>query len=301
MAPRGGREGAPRADGAHLPERALGRLRLRRGPRDPRGEPGGRAARNATPAPALEARPGRGRAAAHIRPLETPAELRAFVAASRAQYGKRFGNGRAHRQAQAGHVADLLQLDAGLRLGEAAGLRWRDVVWGERDDATRALIIRETIARGRHEGPPKSGRERAVALSRRLRSLLREFYIARGRPDLGERVLPGFHQHNYQTRHFEPVCTAAKLPRHTPKDLRDTFASQLLTAGVQLGYISVQLGHADVATTARHYARWTGDGAYCRPLAVEPGEVPADLLARRELEGAAEGSPHFSPHPVAGA
>jgi integrase len=169
-------------------------------------------------------------------------------------------------------------------------------VWAEGDDTKRALVIRETIARGRHEGPPKSGRERTVALSRRLRGLLREFSIARGRPSLGERVLPGFHAGNYQRRHFEPVCTAAGLPRHTPKDLRDTFASQLLTAGVQLGYISTQLGHADVATTARHYARWTVDGSYRRALAVEPGEVPADLIARMELEGAAEGSPQFSPH-----
>ncbi len=65
------------------------------------------------------------------------------------------------------------------------------------------------------------------------------------------------------------------------KDLRDTFASQLLTAGVQLGYVSAQLGHADVAVTARHYARWIeGEDGYREPLHLEPGELPADLLAR---------------------
>ena len=42
--------------------------------------------------------------------------------------------------------------------------------------------------------------------------------------------------------------------RRAMKDLRDTFASQLLTAGVQLGYVSAQLGHADVGVTT--YARW---------------------------------------------
>ena len=71
----------------------------------------------------------------------------------------------------------------------------------------------------------------------------------------------------------------ANGPR-SPKDLRDTFASQLLTVGVQLGYISTQIGHADVAVTARHYARWAGGDAYRSTLAVEAGEVPADLLAR---------------------
>jgi integrase len=36
------------------------------------------------------------------------------------------------------------------------------------------------------------------------------------------------------------------------KDLRDTYASQLLTAGIQLGYVSAQLSHANVAITAQH-------------------------------------------------
>jgi integrase len=57
-------------------------------------------------------------------------------------------------------------------------------------------------------------------------------------------------------------------------------ASQLLTAGVQLGYVSRQLGHSDVSVTARHYARWAGGDAYRRPLEVREDEVPADLLSR---------------------
>ena len=65
-----------------------------------------------------------------------------------------------------------------------------------------------------------------------------------------------------------------------PKDLRDSYASYLLTCGVQLGYVSRQLGHSNVATTANHYARWAGDDSYRAPLALEPGDVPADLLAR---------------------
>ena len=48
----------------------------------------------------------------------------------------------------------------------------------------------------------------------------------------------------------------------------------------QGGYVSQQLGHSDVATTARHYARWCGGNEYWEPLVLEEGEVPADLLAR---------------------
>jgi hypothetical protein len=64
------------------------------------------------------------------------------------------------------------------------------------------------------------------------------------------------------------------------KELRDTFASQLLTAGIQLGYVSHQLGHADVATTSRHYAKWCGGAEYREAITPEDGELPADLLAR---------------------
>ncbi|MBW2270656.1 MAG: hypothetical protein JRH16_18990 [Deltaproteobacteria bacterium] len=44
--------------------------------------------------------------------------------------------------------------------------------------------------------------------------------------------------------------------------------------------MSAQLGHADVAVTARHYARWIEGDGYRDPMRLEPGEVPADLLAR---------------------
>jgi hypothetical protein len=69
--------------------------------------------------------------------------------------------------------------------------------------------------------------------------------------------------------------------------------SPTITAGVQLGYVSPQLGHADVSVTARHYARWAGGDAYRQPLEVSEDEVPADLLARL-----AEKSPQ-SPHTAA--
>jgi len=242
----------------------------------------------------------RGRAAAEEvreaqRPLETPEELRAFVTASRAACDGRFENGRRKRQRWHGHLADILQLDGGLRLGEVAGLRWRDIEWGTGpSDPERALLIREAIARGKHEGKPKSGRQRRVALSKRLRGLLREFYVESGRPGASERVLPSFRSRNYQDRHFARVCTAAKLEGHSPKDLRDTFASQLLTAGIQLGYISRQLGHSDVATTARHYARWTGGDGYRAPFELEDGQVPADLLAR--IEAMADAPAHGRAH-----
>jgi integrase len=76
--------------------------------------------------------------------------------------------------------------------------------------------------------------------------------------------------------------------QYSPHQLRDTFASQLLTAGVQLAYVSHQLGHADVAVTAKHYARWCGDDAYSAPITLREGEVPADVLSRLSKCGGVE-------------
>lgn len=225
-----------------------------------------------------------GRAAVGVsenaRPIEDPAALAAFVRESRAQGG-------------VGHMADLLMLDAGLRHGEAEALRWDDIWWGRREDGAGAqLLVRESLSRGRHMGVPKSGRERRVDLSKRLRAALLAWHLERGRPDGGERVLDGLFRPGYRKRHFKRACERAGIGHRRPKDLRDTFASHLLSAGVQLAYVSSQLGHSDVAVTARHYARWTGGDRYAAPMAIGPEEVPADLLARIE---ARKGDPRLTP------
>jgi integrase len=53
---------------------------------------------------------------------------------------------------------------------------------------------------------------------------------------------------DFRHREWRRIIKRADLPGRSPKDLRDTYARQLLSAGVQLG-------HADVSVTARHYAR----------------------------------------------
>ena len=45
---------------------------------------------------------------------------------------------------------------------------------------------------------------------------------------------------------WKRIVRKARLAGVKPKDLRDSFASYLLTCGVQLGYLSRQLGHSNV-------------------------------------------------------
>jgi hypothetical protein len=88
---------------------------------------------------------------------------------------------------------------------------------------------------------------------------------------------------NYR-RAWRQLLKAAAIPSREgripkPKDLRDSYASHLLTLGIPIGYISRQLGHAGTSVTEARYARWVGDASeYCRGPDLA-GKVPADLLA----------------------
>ena len=155
-------------------------------------------------------------------------------------------------------VMVLLQLDAGLRLGEAMALRWGKIIWGQdEDDRVRGLWIDENLPSGGTGEPeePKSGKPRKVGLSRRLRRALGDLYLERFQKDptaySPERlVLAGVNPDNFRARQWRRICTGADLGHRAMKDLRDTYASQLLTCGVQLGYVSRQLGHAKPTVTS---------------------------------------------------
>ena len=203
-----------------------------------------------------------------VKPIEEPEDIEALVFAVR-------------EEGLTAAALVLLCLDAGLRLGETLGLRWSSIEWGDDRDTTRALRIEEARPRGGEVTAPKSGRARRVALSRRLRWALLELYQSHDHPPAPrEFVLAGVDDSNFRKREWRRILKHAKIGHRALKDLRDTFASQLLTAGIQLGYVSSQLGHADVAVTARHYARWIEGDRYREPMVMEGDEVPADLLAR---------------------
>ena len=102
-----------------------------------------------------------------------------------------------------------------------------------------------------------------------------------GRPEPRDRVLVRYDPKPYRTRHFRAICAKAGIGHRTPKDLRDSFGSHLLSMGVSLGWISQQLGHANAHVTAHHYARQLDIAAYQEPEKLAVGEVPADLLVRR--------------------
>jgi integrase len=215
---------------------------------------------------------GRAQAEINIRPIEDPWHCEALLAAALPEGPEAF-------------VYVLLGLDAGLRQGEALGLRWGAIGWADdSEDVTRRLLVDASRPRGGDLGPTKSGRAREVAMSRRLHRALYALYRQRWNPSPDRFVVGGIDPSNFRAREWRRILKRAGIGHRSYKDLRDTYASSLLTAGVQLGYVSVQLGHADVAVTARHYAKWIGGDVYREPFQLRPGDVPADFIARSAYE-----------------
>jgi integrase len=146
----------------------------------------------------------------------------------------------------------LLGLDAGLRAGEAWALRWGDITWGSESGPRRLLVQRSRARGGSTDEPTKSGRSRKVALSLRLRDALVRLYRERFEPGSEARVLEGVNYFTWSERESRRIKKRADLGPIRFKDLRDTYASQLLTAGISMQYIKGQLGHESVQTTEKH-------------------------------------------------
>lgn len=155
----------------------------------------------------------------------------------------------------------LTGLRTGLRLSELIALDWADL-----DESSSTLTVSKAYVRGQL-GTPKNHQRRIVDVSPELlkalkvyRRALRAFALKKGRtaPTIMFPAVGGVERLDESNvrKVFARLCTAAKVRARSPHDMRDTFASQLLTANVPLLYVSSQLGHGSAAVTLKHYAKW---------------------------------------------
>jgi len=165
---------------------------------------------------------------------------------------------------------------AGLRPGEALGLRWGDVT-------DRTLLVQRSVSLG-HEADTKTRQHRSVRLLAPLRVDLTAWRLAAGHPDARALVFPGhdgklWSEGAYQSwrrRAFARAAAAAGAPYAHPYALRHSFASLLLHEGRNVIYVARQLGH-DARLTLTRY------GHVMEALEDEPGISAEDAIrAARE-------------------
>ncbi|WLT31136.1 site-specific integrase [Geothrix sp. PMB-07] len=109
----------------------------------------------------------------------------------------------------------------------------------------------------------KSGKSRHIVLTEEAQ----EFFtsITAGRPSdelmfLRDEVerrkrpeLAGGWGASDQTRFMSLACKAAEVPKAAFHELRHTYASGLVNAGLPMAYVAAQLGHTDTRMTEKHY------------------------------------------------
>jgi integrase len=138
------------------------------------------------------------------------------------------------------HPLILVALNTGLRRGELFSLRWSDI---DLDGAM--LTVRAAAA--------KSGDSRRVPLNAEARTVLRA-WNKQQKPGEEAFVFPGEGGERLTNcnKSWSAVVKSAKLTNFRLHDLRHSFASKLVQAGVDLNTVRALMGHSDIAMTLRY-------------------------------------------------
>jgi integrase len=146
----------------------------------------------------------------------------------------------------------------GLRMGEALGLTWADVDF----DAGLIHVHRQLTRQGLHAALKTEAARREVILAAGLVKLLRERWLASAHKDTADYVFGNTLGRGLDYRdvgkRFRATVKAAGLDdgrgRVSMHSLRHTFASLLIANGLNIAFVSRQLGHANPKFTLATYA-----------------------------------------------
>lgn len=138
---------------------------------------------------------------------------------------------------------------AGLRIGEARALRWRDL-----DFAHGLVLVRQQWDRVEGAGAPKSAAGRRDVP---MPSALRAYLEAMPKGDPGGLVFARpdgrpFNERTIASRAYRAWKTAG-LEKVTPHGARHTYAALMIAAGTDLKALSTYMGHASIGITADRY------------------------------------------------
>lgn len=160
-------------------------------------------------------------------------------------------------QRHPGQVANLVQFWfwTGLRTGEAFGLNWQHVSLAKGE-----VLIQETLVRGLRKANTKTNVARIVKLNSRalaaLQAQRQHTQMAGGQvftdPRYGE---PWNEERAFRRSFWTPTLKLLGLRYRRPYQMRHTYATAMLMAGMAPAFCARQMGHS-VEQFLRTYAKW---------------------------------------------
>ena len=151
----------------------------------------------------------------------------------------------------------VLGLSLGLRKGEIFGLDWEDIDFKKHLVHVQRTYVRE--GDGHKLMPPKTKMSnRYIPLRKKSAEWLYDLYLNRGKPTgaicvnyKGDRANP-----RTATDRWLPYLRKHNLPYVTMLNMRHSFATSCLMAGMEISKVSRYLGHTSINTTAARYVRF---------------------------------------------
>ncbi len=174
-----------------------------------------------------------------------------------------------------GKNAVLLNILTGLRISELIALCWGDINWQRRE-----LYVRRAKVLNDYKTPKTSGSVRTIELNELAITVLKEQVKLTGskrvrtisvlqadsKTWIKEKIRfvfynnktyqPFLNAKQFSKTFFTPFLKKAEVQHRGVGQLRHTFASQNLTAGISKEWLAGQMGHTGTHMIDKHYGRW---------------------------------------------
>lgn len=210
---------------------------------------------------------------------------------------------------ESGKNAAVLNVLTGLRISEILAMGWEDV-----DFDKRKLYVRRARVLTNYKTPKNPESVRTVELNTLAMSVLKkQFKITGNKPAVKVSVVqednktrtqehvrfvfynskndaPFLNAAQYNKAFFKGFVEDAGVGHRGAGQLRHTFASQNLTAGISKDWIAMQMGHTDTAMIDKHYGEWIIDDSpdYANASAKHLAETFGQSLPNDEKEVSGE-------------
>lgn len=169
-----------------------------------------------------------------------------------------------------------LMLFTGMRPGEAVALRWQDILF----DKKQIKIIQTRVA-GKDGTPKTISSMRYVDILPQTLEVLQNQQKLTGDKEYLFYTRSGkrYFSHDTLAASFKRLLTRNKIKERVLYNLRHTFASQMISQGVDIVWVSKTLGHKDVSITLSTYTKFIQEDEATRFQKLEKFGTIFDTLA----------------------